>query len=54
MYRRGIEVIQTKDIPIYQVTGQKDELAHAVRQVASAYASIAEAYMNEPLWYHFR
>lgn len=50
MYRKGIEVIQGKDIPIYQATGQQDELKHAVKQVASAFASIAEAFMNEPLW----
>ena len=50
MYRRGIEVIQGKDIPIYEVTGQKEELGHAIKQVSSAFASIAEAYMNEPLW----
>jgi hypothetical protein len=50
MYRKGIEVIQGKDIPIYKVTGQDDELKLAVKQVASAYASIAEAFMQEPLW----
>ena len=50
MYRRGIEVIQGKDIPIYRVTGQNDELKLAVKQVASAFASIAEAFMNDPLW----
>ena len=51
MYRKGIEVLQNKDIPIYRVTGQDEELKQAIKQVASAYASIAEAYMNDPLWY---
>ena len=50
MYRKGIEIIQTKDLPLYELTGQKDEQAHAIKQLSSAFASIAEAYMNDPLW----
>jgi hypothetical protein len=50
MYRKGIEVLISKDLPIYQATEQKDEYRHATKQMASAYASIAEAYMKEPLW----
>jgi hypothetical protein len=50
MYRKGIEVIQGKDLPIYNITGQKDEMKLAVKQIASAYASIAEAFMRDPLW----
>lgn len=50
MYRKGIEILQGKDIPIFRVTGQQEELKLAIKQVASAYASIAEAFMKDPLW----
>ena len=50
IYRKGIEIIQTTDIPVLKATGQSEELKLAIKQVASALASIAEAYMSEPLW----
>lgn len=50
MFRKGIEILLGKDIPIFKVTGQQDELKLATKQVASAYASIAEEFMKDPLW----
>lgn len=49
MYRKGIEVLQ-KDAGGYQAAGLHEELRLAKKQMASAFASIAELFMAEPLW----
>ena len=46
MYRKGIEVLK-KDAESYKKGGRDEDSALAVRQVASAYASIAELYMTD-------
>lgn len=49
MYRKGIEVFQ-KDIANLKLAGLKEDLKLTQKQMASAFASIAELFMNEPLW----
>lgn len=46
MYRKGIEVLK-RDAEGYKVGGREDDCALAIRQVASAYASIAELFMTD-------
>jgi hypothetical protein len=50
MYKKGIDVLEKHDIPSYKAAGMQTELQHSQKQVASAYASIAEAFMKDPLW----
>ena len=49
MYRKGIEVLQ-KDITILKAAGMTEEFNLSRKQLSSAFASIAEEFMNEPLW----
>lgn len=46
MYKKGIEVM-TQDIQTYASEGRKEDEALATRQLASAYASIADLYMTD-------
>jgi hypothetical protein len=50
MYKKGIEVLEKHDIPSYKGAGMQTEFQHSQKQMASAYASIAEAFMKDPLW----
>ena len=50
MYKKGIDVLEKQDMPGYKAAGMQTELQHAQKQMASAYASIAEAFMKDPLW----
>ena len=49
MYRKGIEVFQ-KDMTVMKAAGMKEEHKLVSKQMSSAFASIAELHMNEPLW----
>lgn len=49
MYRKGIEVIQ-KDIVVLKAAGMTEEFNLTRQQMASAFASIAEEFMKDPLW----
>jgi len=46
MYKKGIDVLK-KDAEMYKIGGREEDTALAVRQVASAYASVAELYMTD-------
>ena len=48
MYKRGIEVLKA-DQERYAMQLNKVQVALTLRQQASAFASIAEIYMTEPL-----
>lgn len=50
MYKKGIDVLDKHDIPSYKAAGMQTEFQHSQKQMASAYASIAEAFMKDPLW----
>jgi hypothetical protein len=50
MFRKGIEVLQ-KDIATFKLAGMHEELKLNTKQLSSAFASIAELFMNDPLWY---
>lgn len=49
MYRKGIEVFQV-DLVQLQKAGLTEDVKLIKKQTASAFASIAELFMSEPLW----
>jgi len=46
MYNKGVEVLK-RDADSYRIGGRDEDCSLAIRQVASAYASIAELYMTD-------
>lgn len=49
MYRKGIDVLR-KDIEGLKAAGMQEDLKLTQKQIASAFASIAELYMGDHLW----
>ena len=50
MYLKGIDVLNS-DLKVAEMGGvPKEDVLLIKRQIASAFASIAELYMTDPLW----
>jgi hypothetical protein len=48
MYQRGIQVLE-KDLQVYMSSNNQSQVNLTIKQKASAFASIAELYMQDPL-----